>query len=449
LALGGCAMQQQDVRADGKRPNIVFLLTDDQRWDTLGCMGNPIIQTPHIDSMAEKGVLFRNAFVTTSICCTSRASFFSGQHAIRHDIHNFGTRFTPEALAQTYPAQLRAAGYRTGFIGKYGVGTPQPEDFDYNVGFGGQGKYEHEDENGNYRHLTQIMGDQAIEFLGDCSQDQPFCLSISFKAPHVQDGDPRQFIYDRALADLYKDDEIPVPKTADPKYWESFPEFFRADNEARARWDIRFSTPEKYQESVKGYYRLITGIDNAVGRIREDLERRGLADNTVIVLMGDNGFYLGEHGMAGKWYGHEESIRVPLVVYDPRLPKRLQGRERQEQALNIDLAPTFLAMAGVAIPEGMQGADLTPLVHGESPDGWRTDFFYEHRLPYNRIPQSEGVVGERFKYLRYIEQDPVFEELYDLAEDPHEEQNLADDASHAETLEQMRRRCDALAASCR
>ncbi|HPA16783.1 MAG TPA: sulfatase [Verrucomicrobiae bacterium] len=423
-------------------PNIIFLLGDDHRWDALGCMGNKIIRTPNIDGLARDGVLFDNMFVTTAICAVSRASIFSGQYARRHGINDFVTPFTPEQWARTYPAVLRKAGYRTGFIGKFGVGdkSPEPKDeFDYWRGFRGQGKYENTDENGNYIHLTQIMENQALEFLRGCERGKPFCLSVSFKAPHCQDGDPRQFIYDRRDAGLYADVTIPPPPVGEDKYFAMFPEFFRANNEARKRWEIRFSTPEKYQEMVKGYFRLITGLDRVVGAVRAELERRGVADNTVILYAGDNGFYLGEHGLAGKWYGHEESIRVPLVIYDPRLPATRRNQRLKPNALNTDIGPTILAMAGVPIPAEMQGRDLGPLLRGETPP-WRTEFFYEHNVPIKTLRQSEGVAGGRYKYLRYSEQEPPWEELYDLQADPHEVKNLAADPAHRELLEKMRAR---------
>ena len=229
--LGACTLASSlyhSCSKANKRPNIIFLLTDDQRWDAMGAMGNKIIKTPNMDRLAREGTLFTNAFVTTAICCTSRASIFTGQWARRHGIHDFSTDFSSEQRAITYYQQLRQAGYRTGFIGKYGVGKNLPSmDFDYWNGIPGQPKYEHTDENGQYKHLTQIMGEQSIEFLQDCSKDQPFCLSVSFKAPHVQDSDPRQFLYDPAYKDLYKDVEIPLPKTADPKFWQTFPDFFQ------------------------------------------------------------------------------------------------------------------------------------------------------------------------------------------------------------------------------
>jgi arylsulfatase A-like enzyme len=217
---------------------------------------------------------------------------------------------------------------------------------------------------------------------------------------------------------------------------------------------MRFADKGKYQESVKAYYRLITGVDVVIGRIRAELDRLGLADNTVIVLMGDNGFFLAEHGFAGKWYGYEESIRVPLLVYDPRLPQSCRGQVRSEIALNVDVAPTILSLAGVPVPAVMQGSDLTPLTRGQKRP-WRSDFFYEHLFIHrsretgaNLIPQSEGVVGLRYKYLRYLEQEPAYEQLFDLEADPFEQRNLATDEQHADVLARMRARWQRLRADC-
>ena len=444
IPFGGCKSQLAGNRnVPAKQPNIIFLLTDDQRWDTMGCAGNSIIHTPNMDSMAQNGVMFSNAFVTTSICMTSRASIFTGQYSRCHKINDFRKDFSESALAQTYPMLLRQAGYRTGFIGKYGVGTNLPcEKFDFWRGIAGQPKYEHKDKNGKYKHLTQIMGEQSIDFLRSCSKKQPFCLSVSFKAPHVQDIDPRQFIYDPAYKNLYKDATIPVPKTADPRYFEALPEFLQK-SEARRRWQMRFSTPEKFQESVKGYYRLITGVDVVIGQLRDELRRLGLDDNTVIILTGDNGFYLGEHGLAGKWYPNEESIRVPLVIFDPRADKKTRGITVEQMALNIDIAPTILDLAGLKTPEEMQGQSLVSLMRGQR-CRWRTDFFYEHLFNHPKIPKSEGVRTQRWKYIRYFEQQPIYEQLFDLKNDPYETMNLARDEKYRKTLTALRKRCSEL-----
>lgn len=416
MAFSSCKQKQIQ---QNERPNIIFLLTDDQRADALGVAGNEIIQTPNIDKLAKDGVRFSNAHVTTSICCVSRASILSGQYMRRHGIDNFGTSFSDKKWAETYPALLKEAGYKTGFIGKFGVGREKEmpkSTFDYWKAFGGQGRYETKDEQGDAIHLTEKMGNQAIEFIQDYSGEKPFCLSLSFKAPHCQDGDMRQFIFDQNFAEVLSDKTIPEQATNKDEVYNSFPAEWKKDNEARARWDIRFSTPEKYQEMVKGYYRLIYGVDVVVGRVRAELEKLGLAENTVIIFTGDNGFYLGEHGLAGKWYGHEESIRVPMLVYDPRKPKA--GTVLDQMALNIDIAPTILEYAGIEKPEQIQGESLLGLINGNAAD-WRDEFFYEHfilkRGEVCIIPGSEGVVGKDYKYIRYMKEpnNYIYEELFE------------------------------------
>lgn len=419
-----------------RRPNIVFLLTDDQRWDSLGCMGNRIIQTPNVDRLARDGVVFENNFVTTAICMTSRACIFTGLMERSHGISSFATPFTPEQMALTYPALLRKAGYRTGFIGKYGVGKGLPSGaFDYFEAFPGQGHYFPPN---SKDHLTRIQERQCLEFLDGCSKDQPFALSVSFKAPHVQDQDPRQFLYDPADEAMYRDVEIPVPPTATEAHYRALPPFLH-DSEGRRRWEMQFKTPEMYQRSVKGYYRLISEVDRAVGAVVDALAKRGDLDNTLIVYTGDNGYFLGEHGLSHKWYLYEESIRTPLVIWDPRLPKAQRGRRRKEMSLNIDIAPTLLRAAGIEPPPGMQGRDLTPLLRGQAA-GWRKEWFYSHLFEHPRIPPSEGVRDERFSYIRWIAEKPEYEQLFDHVADPHNTKNLAGDPRHKVTLEKMRAR---------
>ncbi len=418
-------------------PNILFLLTDDQRWDSLGCMGNKIVQTPQIDALARRGVLFRNAFVTTAICSVSRASIFSGQYERRHGIDDFAKPFSPSAWSNAYPAILRRNGYHTGFIGKFGVGNVMPTNgFDYWDGFPGQGRYFSK---GDPQHLTAKMGESAIRFLHSRPDHKPFCLSISFKAPHVQDGAPREFPPDPRDEELYRDVRIPVSKTATAAAFEAQPDFVQ-NSEGRTRWKRRFATPEMFQETVKDYYRLITGVDREVGRILEALEQLRLSENTVVIFTSDHGFFLGEHGMAGKWLMHEESIRVPWIIADPTLPKRRRGRKLDAVALNIDLAPSILDYAGLETPEVMQGRSVKPLVEGKAVQ-WRDDWFYEHHFGHGgRIPQTEGIRTERWKYMRYVSADPVVEQLYDLKRDPGETKNLAGSSGHSEVLNRLRNR---------
>ncbi|MSQ95117.1 MAG: DUF4976 domain-containing protein [Gemmataceae bacterium] len=424
-----------------KRPNIVFLLADDLRWNVLGCTGDKLARTPNLDALAKRGVNFRNTFVTTSICAVSRASILSGQYARRHKINDFATAFTPDAYARTYPMLLKIAGYRVGFIGKFGVGTKMPAaSFDYWKGFPGQGAYFGK---GETVHLTHRMGDQALEFLQGCKKDQPFCLSLSFKCPHAMDAAKREFPPDPRDENLFKDVTFPIPKTADPKHFLALPKFVQ-DSESRKRWERRFKTEEMFQTILRDYYRLVTGMDREIGHIIAELERLGLADDTIIIFTSDNGYFFGEHGLADKWYLYEESIRVPLIVFDPGVPKEHRNRSVDAMALNIDLAPTMLEYAGVAIPKTMQGSSLRPWVRGESPK-WREDWFYEHHAVTKIIPPSEGVRTTRWTYLRWLKgaSNPV-EELYDLQADPLQERDLASLLEHQQTLRQLRARWERL-----
>ena len=418
-------------------PNILFLLTDDQRFDMFGAGGNRIIRTPHMDRLAREGVLFTNNFVTTSICAVSRASFFTGLYARCHGIHGFSKPLSEEQHALSYPVRLREAGYRTGFIGKYGVGSAQHLEnaaarYDYFEGWPGQGQYLVP----GRAHMTEHLGNQAIEFLDGSDGGQPWNLSVSFKAPHVQDNLPPYFINDPRFDGLYDGVRLQPFPHMDGSYYASLPEFLQANTESRMRWERRFGTPEKWEHSVKRYYALIHGVDLQIGRMLDTIEARGELDNTVVIFTGDNGFFLGERGWAGKWYMHEESIRTPMIVRDPRLPERA-GTRREEMTLNIDVCPTILGAAGLDIPTCINGHDLMPLARGEFPE-WRREWFYEHLFEHPRVPMSEGVRNGGWKYFVFPEAEPPYEEMYNLAVDPLETTNLVGAPEHAETLAKLR-----------
>jgi arylsulfatase A-like enzyme len=434
--------REHPVKPRHQRPNIIFLLTDDQRYDALGAMGNSIIQTPHMDALARAGILFQNAYVTTSICCVSRASILTGQYESRHQINDFTTDLSPAALANTYPALLKKAGYQIGFIGKFGVGTHAPEqlfDFWVNTEAGGKGQPDYiiSDGKGHKIHDSDTIDHAILKFLDKYGRGgSPFCLSVSFKAPHEQDGHPPQYIIQSRYKDLYKDVTIPAPVTATPVYWDKLPYFMRTDtNFGRERWKGLFGTDRLYQKNVKNYYRLITGVDDVVGNMMNKLKDMGIDNNTIIIFMGDNGFFLGEHGMEGKWYGYEESIRVPMFIYSPYLPDKIRQTRPRQIALNIDIAPTILSMAGVPVPEDMQGINLIGLLENKIPE--RNGFFYQHYfLGGKKIPREEGVVTENFKYMIFL--DFNYEELFDIKHDPHETENLAGDPRYKDTLEALR-----------
>lgn len=408
--------------AKTERPNIIILLTDDHRWDAVGFNGNRIIQTPNLDRLAQDGIVFNNAFVVSSICCSSRASILSGQYLARHGISNFDIDFSQKQLRDTYPIILKRAGYQIGFIGKYGVGLNHPDSlFDYwECPPTYQPDYESFEKNGKPIHHTDLVSKQIHEaIIKFTSSDKPFCLSVSFKAPHCQDGDPRQFIYHPRYDSLYKDLMIPRTETTKPEYWNYFPDFFKQNNEGRIRWALRFDTEEKFQNMVKSYYRLITHVDDVIGVMVEQLKEVGMEKNTVIFFMGDNGFFLGEHGLAGKWFPYEESIRIPLMLYDPR---DLGGKRVDKLVLNIDIAPTIIQYAGLEVPPVMQGLPIQDLLTKKKKD-WRKFFFYEFRFP--PFPQHcEALVTERYKYIVYPNSNPLFEEIYDLKKDPLETSNI-------------------------
>jgi arylsulfatase A-like enzyme len=427
------------------RPNIIFFLSDDQRDDFLGCAGHPFLKTPHIDRLAEQGTRFENAFVTTSICAASRATLLTG---LWERTHKYTFRTPPlaeEFVDASYPMLLREAGYRTGFVGKFGVGAGRGkpgEMFDSFVPLN-RNPYFKEQPDGSLRHLTDIEGDRSIEFIESCTDGQPFCLSVSFNAAHAEDSDKENH-YPWAPAEdgLYEDVTIPQP-LVDTEFWKQLPEFFR-ESMHRERWFWRWDTPEKYQKNMRAYFRMITGLDRNIGRVLEAVERQGFGEKTVVIFMGDNGYYAGSRGFAGKWSHYEESLRVPLVIHDPRAPESAQGQVTPLLALNVDVPATIMALATGSVPDSYQGRDLTPIVHGASPTDWREDFFCEHLMDHPPIPKWEGVRGQRYVYARYFEHLPEGEFLHDLEADPRQLKNFADDPEYAQILETMRARCDEL-----
>lgn len=438
LGFGLTSLSTRSFSEESSRPpNIVFFVADDMRWDVTGYAGNKIIQTPSLDQMAAQSVVFTNAFVTTAICCTSRASFLTGRYASPFDLHRFDKPLPEDIWHESYPYLLRQHGYRTGFIGKWGLGDPMPvADYDYWDGFPGQGQY-FEEVDGVRMHRERLIENSALKFLDGSPKDQPFCLAVSFKAPHVQDENERPFLPDPMYDDLYLNDTIPTPKTATDDHFKRLPDFLQ-NSEGRRRWQNRFANPDLFQRSVKDYYRLVTGLDRAVGAVRARLAEKDLASNTVVIFTSDNGFFLGEHGQAGKWIMNEESIRVPLVIHDPRLPSDLQGKRVDQQVLNIDMAPTMLDIAGIEQPARMEGHSLSPLMQGEIPANWRNKWFYEHLFKHPGIPPIEGVREERWKYVRFIDRNPIYEQLFDLEKEPFEETNLATSPDHQGELERLR-----------
>ena len=446
ITLVGLLLAQfiQAAPSASQPPNIIFLLADDQREDVIGCYGNTLIQTPTLDQLAEQGVRFDNVFCEVPICAASRSSLFTGLSQRTHG-YNFGEpKVSAEHMATSYPMVLKEAGYRIGFAGKYGMTYVKPgmkREFDF---------FEPIDRNpyiktmpdGSMRHETDLCVDAGIEFLQSNSEGTPFCLSISFNASHAEDGDLRpgyHFQWPESADGLYEDIEFPEPGLADEKYFKAMPPFLQDENElSRKRYFWRWDTPEKYQTNMRAYYRMVTGIDNAIARLLEALEATGLDENTIVIYTADNGFMKGDRGTAGKWNHYEQSLRIPLIIYDPRLPESQRNTVVKELVNNVDMAPTFVDMAGVEIPEVYQGQSLLPFVKGESVPSWRKDIFVEHL--FNRYSSWHGVRGERYKYADYYDDDYVC--LYDLENDPTELVNLADNPEYAVVRDQMAKRLE-------
>jgi len=436
----------RSLGAGQRRPNILFMFADDQAQSCLGYAGNKVIRTPNMDRLAAEGVWFENAFVTTAICCSSRASILTGQYMRRHGITDFHKPLSAKAFAQSYPVLLRKAGYRTGYLGKFAVGWPNedirhlslPADqFDYWYGFPQVFGFEQKI-NGKSRYLTNVITDKAINFLRTNPADQPFCLTVAFKEPHG----PYDY-FDPDFPNPYEDLTIPPAKTLTRDAYEKVPRFIRHSLNGtgdRVGW---LENPQSYQKSLRTVYSLISRMDLAVGHIISALRRLGLDDNTIIIWASDHGSFLGAHGLRGKWLMYEESIRIPLIIRDPRQGAGGRRRSVEQMALNIDLAPTMLDFAGVPIPEQMQGKSLAPIVGGSDQtlrDHWYYEHFYEH---HGNIRPTEGVRTRKWKYVRFPKENPVYEQLFDLSNDPYELKDLARDADHEAMLRRLRRRCDA------
>ena len=446
LLLAILSVATAPVFAADKPMNVVVLLADDWRFDTLGAAGNPIVKTPNLDSLASEGVRFTHACVTTSICGVSRASIMTGQWMSRHGNDGFRRFKTP--WKETYPGILRANGYHTGHVGKWHCGTFPAKNFDFGRSY--SGVHWIDIPRAMHVHVTHKNLEDTMDFLDQRPKDKPFLLNLNFFAAHAEDAHPYQFLPQNKSMELYEDVTIPNPPLRSEEALRNLPPFLQDErNEGRVRYDWRFTTDESFQRMMKNYYRLCTEVDEVCGKVVEKLREEGELENTLIIFLGDNGYFHGDRMLADKWYPYEESIRVPMIVFDPRIPRDQRGQTNGQYALNVDLAPTILTALGLEVPEGMQGRDLAPLYLGEVKPEWRKEFFYEHPTISNkhRIPASQAVVSKTLKYTWWPEWE--YEELYDLRNDPLEQDNLVDDPEYADQLVQMRRKLQQMAAAAR
>lgn len=426
-----------------ERPNIVFFFTDDQTNSTLGCYGHPLVKTPNIDQLASQGTRFTQAFVSHSICWVSRTTILTGLTGRGYGTHGAHDQARPDAVETLYTDILRDHGYRTGQFGKWHAKMPRgfkrEEHFDEFEAIGRNPFYKKQ-KDGTLRHETEVIVDRGIRFIKENPKDKPFALNMWFNACHAEDSDRRpgigHFPWPRAVDGLYEQDQIAPPRLNDPKIFESQPDFLKTTiNRERFFW--RWNTDKKYRTNMRAYLRMVSGIDGAIGRFLKALEEQGLAENTIIVYSADNGYHMGNRGFAGKWSHYDESLKVPMIVYDPRLPQSQRGQVTDAFALNLDLPATFLDWAGIEVPEKYQGRSLKPVVSKGKPADWRTDTFHEHFAVRSRIPAFEGIRNKQYKYVRYMDHGN-YEFLHDLTKDPDELQNLAKDPAYKSVLDKMR-----------
>ncbi len=432
MALGAGLSLSEEKR----RPNIVFILSDDHRWDVMSCMRHPVIKTPNMDRLAKEGVRFSNAFVTISLCSPSRACFLTGKYAHLHGVQGNFTPF-PTATMTTFPQILKKAGYETAFIGKWHMDSQdevQPG-FDRWVGFKAHGVYNNPVFNIDGQHVRQkgYMTDLLTKYATDwLKQDHkaPFLLYLAHKAPHAK------CVPAERDAKLYSSDPIVPPAsstdplTGKPEWEKEWPSV--------AKNGMLQKGKEVYEETVRNYYRTINGVDDSIGQVLETLKQIGQLENTIVIYCSDNGYYLGDHGMWDKRSAYDESLRIPFLVRFPKMVK--PGRVEDRMILNVDLAPTLLDLAGVPIPSDMQGTSFRPLLEGK-PAKWRDAFLYEYfaEKPYPEVPSMVGVRTTRWKYIEYPG-DGINAELYDLKDDPTELKNLAQDPAYAKKVEEMKAR---------
>jgi N-acetylglucosamine-6-sulfatase len=434
------------------RPNVLVILCDDLRWDALGCAGNPYVKTPNIDRLAREGVFFANAFCTTSLCSPSRASILSGLYAHTHKVLNNFTEYPRDM--PTFPRSLQASGYETAYIGKYHMGEENDEKrpgFDYFVTHKGQGKYFDTEFNveGDRRVLpgyyTHVVTKLATDWLNR-PREKPWMLMIGHKAPHSF------YFPEEKYAHAFDRVDVQYPDTA--FHLEGKPDWIR---QRLRTWhgiygplfEWRKKFPDDRPEAVKdfaamtrAYWGTILSVDDSVGRLVAELERRGELDRTLILFLGDNGLLNGEHGMVDKRTMHEASIRIPLVARYPGLTPGGPARRVEGMVLTEDVAPSILELCGAPPLPGCQGRSWVKLVREGDPT-WRTSFFYEYnyekQFPYT--PNIRGVRTDRWKYITYPHGDgkpPRHRaELYDLKHDPEERHNLIDDPAQAGRIQEL------------
>lgn len=436
--LAGCAASSA-LAAEAAPPNIVFLLTDDQRADALGCLGNGLVRTPHLDSLAARGTRFDNAFVTLSICSPSRAACLTGRYGSANGVTTVGGARL-NADERTFAHYLKTAGYQTGVVGKWHLhNTPQACGFDFATTCFGNGtwygrRFEHSGEAVSTEgFVDRFIAEESLRFVRQChAAGRPFVLWMCLQLPHMD----KQYKWpvDPQLLARYDAQRMPLPESWNDDL-SGKPAYLATARNRTQALEYGYARPQAIRQHAREYYAAVEQMDGAVGMLLEGLDALELTGSTWLLMMGDNGWMLGEHGFTSKVLAYEESIRVPMIVAGPGTLPRVE----QRLVLNIDLTATVLDLAGVPLPGNLHGRSLLPLVRGDEAAGWRHDFLYE--APSRQLGSMPlwAVRDDRWKYIetRDALSGAVFPELYDLQADAGEMHNRADDAQHATTLDRM------------
>jgi len=433
-----------------ERPNILFIMTDDHASHAISAYGSRVNETPNIDRLAREGMLFRNCFVTNSICGPSRAVILTGKYSHLNGFFRNGNTF--DGSQQTVAKLLQKAGYQTAIVGKWHLGS-QPTGFDYWNILPGQGAYynpvliEMGERKKHEGYVTDIITDLTLDYLEHKRDgDKPFFLMYHHKAPH------RNWQPSPEHKEMFKDKKIPEPPTFNDDYstrgTAAHKQAMTLAKHFRVPYDSKVKPPEGlegqalkewfYQRYMQDYLACIASVDDNLGRVLDYLKESGLEKNTVVFYTSDQGFYLGDHGWYDKRFMYEESLRTPLIVRWPGVVE--PGSENEDIVLNLDFAETFLDIAGAEIPDDMQGRSLVPVLAGDTPDDWREAMYYRYyEYPgAHSVHKHYGVRTDRYKLIHFHELDEW--ELYDLQEDPHEVNNVYGKPPYAQITKALKQK---------
>lgn len=441
-------------KTEDKRPNILFIMSDDHALGAISAYGNSLLETPNIDQLAEQGMLFNNCFNVVSLCGPSRAAILSGKYSIHNGYTRNGNSFDRDQVS--FPKILQQSGYETAVIGKWHLVT-QPAGFDYYDVIPGQGKFFncrfketdqewHDGVKGGKvqpGYLTEVITDKAINWLKRRNRNKPFCLLVHHKAPH------EPYHYPKRYKNILEKDTIAEPESFNDTY--EGKNHVLENNECRSSKfaymkphffngqmpdSITIGSPEykskAFQIVMKGYHRLVAALDDNIGRLMDFVKESSLNENTIVVYTSDNGWFLGEHGMFNKMWMYDESLHVPLIV---RYPKKVKPASVSNDFVSVlDFAPTFLDYAGVNKNNQFQGRSIKPVLNNSTPNNWRLAHFY-HYFGQFEVPPHYGIRTKDYKLIHFYEakNEPKWE-LYDLKKDPEEMFNQINNSVYHDIL---------------